>query len=39
MREGEQMISFGSNDKAREILGWKPCGVQDGISKLIDHQN
>ena len=39
MRAGEQMISYGSNDKAREILGWKPREVQEGISKLIKHQN
>ena len=39
MREGEQMISYGSNDKAREILRWEPGEVQDGISKLINHQN
>ena len=39
MREGEQMISYGSNDKAREILGWKPSEIQEGISKLIKHQN
>jgi UDP-glucose 4-epimerase len=39
MREGEQMISYGSNDKVRETLGWKPKEIQDGISKLINHQN
>jgi nucleoside-diphosphate-sugar epimerase len=39
MREGEQMISYGSNEKAHKILGWKPGEVKDGISKLIDHQN
>ena len=37
MREGEQMISYGSNDKARKILGWKPGEVQEGILKLINH--
>jgi nucleoside-diphosphate-sugar epimerase len=39
MREGEQMISYGSNDKVRETLGWKPKEIQDGISKLINRQN
>ena len=39
MRAGEQMISYGSNDKAREVLGWKPSEVQEGISKLIKHQS
>jgi nucleoside-diphosphate-sugar epimerase len=39
MRKGEQMISFGSNGRAREILGWKPGEVQEGISKLIKHHN
>jgi len=38
MREGEQMISYGSNDKAREILGWQPGEVQEGILKLINRQ-
>ncbi len=36
MRIGEQMISYGNNDKAREILGWEPKEIQDGISKLIN---
>ena len=39
MREGEQMTSYGSNDKAREILGWQPGEVQVGIFKLVDHQS
>ena len=39
MREGEQMISYGSNRKAREILRWQPGEVQEGILKLIDHGN
>ena len=39
MREGEQMISYGNNDKAREILGWKPGEVREGISKLINYKN
>ena len=39
MREGEQMVSYGSNDKVRETLDWKPKEIQDGISKLINHQN
>jgi nucleoside-diphosphate-sugar epimerase len=39
MREGEQMISCGNNDKAREILEWKLGNVKDGISKLINFKN
>ncbi len=39
MRESEQMMSYGSNDKAREILGWQPGEVQAGIFKLVDHQS
>ena len=39
MREGEQMISYGSNDKARETLGWQPGEVQEGILKLINCGN
>jgi len=39
MREGEQMISCGNNDKAREILEWKPGNVKEGISKLINFKN
>jgi nucleoside-diphosphate-sugar epimerase len=37
MREGEQMISYGSNEKAHKLLGWKPGEVQEGILKLINH--
>ena len=37
MREEEQMISYGSNYKARETLGWEPGKVQEGFLKLINH--
>ena len=35
MRAGEQMVSYGSNHKARTILGWVPGDIEDGISSLI----
>ncbi len=35
MRTGEQMVSYGSNHKARTILGWAPGDIKDGISSLI----
>jgi nucleoside-diphosphate-sugar epimerase len=37
MRKGEQMISYGSNYKARETLEWKPGKVEDGLLKLINY--
>ena len=35
MRAGEQMVSYGSNHKARTVLGWVPGDIKDGISSLI----
>ena len=37
MREGEQMISFGSNAKAREILQWEPGDIKEGITCMINQ--
>ena len=37
MRKGEQMISYGSNSKARETLKWKPGKVEDGLLKMINY--
>lgn len=37
MREGEQMISFGNNAKAREILRWNPGNLKEGIKCMINH--
>ncbi|HIO23907.1 MAG TPA: NAD(P)-dependent oxidoreductase [Nitrospinaceae bacterium] len=37
MRQGEQMISYGSNYKARETLEWEPGKVEEGLLKLINY--
>ena len=37
MRKGEQMISYGSNHKARETLKWEPGKLQEGFLKLINY--
>lgn len=33
MRPGEAPVSFGSNDKAHRILGWKPAKLTDAIPR------
>ena len=35
MRAGEALVSYGSNKKAIEMLGWKPGNLYDGISKYL----
>lgn len=35
MREGEPMIAFGNNSKAKNILGWKPASLEDGVSRYL----
>ena len=37
MRPGEPMVSFGSNAKARAILGWHPRPIDDALKALISH--
>jgi nucleoside-diphosphate-sugar epimerase len=35
MRSGEDLVSYGNNKKAIEILGWKPGDLQNGINKYM----
>lgn len=35
MREGEPMIAFGNNSKAKNILGWKPLSLEEGVSRYL----
>lgn len=35
MRPGEPLYSFGSNDKAVQILGWQPRPLSEAISKYL----
>jgi nucleoside-diphosphate-sugar epimerase len=35
MRPGEPLYSFGSNDKAAQILGWQPRPLSEAISKYL----
>jgi nucleoside-diphosphate-sugar epimerase len=35
MRPGEALISYGSNKKAKDILGWEPEPLNNGINKLL----
>lgn len=37
MRPGEPMVSYGSNDKARKILGWKPTSLNSALHDLVNH--
>ncbi len=37
MRKEEQMISYGSNFKARTTLEWEPSKLHEGFSKLINY--
>ena len=37
MRKGEQMISYGSNYKARATLEWEPGKLHEGFLKLINY--
>jgi len=37
MRPGEPMVSFGSNAKARDVLGWQPRPIEDALKALITH--
>ena len=37
MRPGEPMVSFGSNAKACDVLGWHPRPIEDALKALITH--
>ena len=35
MRPGEPEISYGSCDKARKMLGWRPETLEEGIAEFL----
>jgi nucleoside-diphosphate-sugar epimerase len=39
MREGETPVSYGSNDKARDVLGWVPRPLGVGLKSYLEEEN
>lgn len=38
MRAGEAMVSYGSNEKAQVILGWKPEPLKKALKRFLDNE-